>query len=60
MRQAVGGQDPAAGSGTATSTLVLRHTDKPLVEIADSVGYQSGAAFTKAFKRSSGAAPGAA
>lgn len=38
---------------------LLRHTDKPLVEVAGSVGYESEAAFNKAFKRSSGAAPGA-
>lgn len=38
---------------------LLRHTDKPLVDIAGSVGYESEAAFNKAFKRSTGAAPGA-
>jgi len=38
---------------------MLRHTDKPLVEVAGSVGYESEAAFNKAFKRSTGAAPGA-
>ena len=38
---------------------LLRHTDKPLVEVAGSVGYESEAAFNKAFKRCTGAAPGA-
>lgn len=38
---------------------LLRHTDTPLVEVAGSVGYESEAAFNKAFKRSTGAAPGA-
>ncbi|WP_348071698.1 AraC family transcriptional regulator [Polaromonas sp.] len=38
---------------------MLRHTSKPLVEVACSVGYESEAAFNKAFKRSTGAAPGA-
>ena len=38
---------------------LLRHTEKPLVEVAGSVGYESEAAFSKAFKRSTGAAPGA-
>lgn len=38
---------------------LLRHTDKPMVEVASSVGYQSEAAFNKAFKRSMGTAPGA-
>lgn len=38
---------------------LLRHTDKPLAEVANSVGYESEAAFNKAFKRSTGAAPGA-
>jgi len=38
---------------------LLRHTDTPLVEVAGRVGYESEAAFNKAFKRSTGAAPGA-
>ncbi|MFZ6759503.1 AraC family transcriptional regulator [Undibacterium sp. Ji50W] len=38
---------------------LLRHTDKPMIDIADSVGYESEAAFNKAFKRLTGAAPGA-
>lgn len=38
---------------------LLRHTDKPLVEIAESVGYESEAAFNKAFRRTTGTAPGA-
>lgn len=38
---------------------LLRSTDKTLAEIASSVGYESEAAFNKAFKRSVGAAPGA-
>ena len=38
---------------------LLRHTDTPLVAVAGSVGYESEAAFNKAFKRSTGAAPGA-
>ena len=38
---------------------LLRHTVKPLVEVASSVGYESEAAFNKAFKRATGAAPGA-
>ncbi|MDQ2779440.1 MAG: AraC family transcriptional regulator [Pseudomonadota bacterium] len=37
---------------------LLRHTNTPLVEIAGSVGYESEAAFNKAFKRTIGAAPG--
>jgi transcriptional regulator GlxA family with amidase domain len=38
---------------------LLRNTDKTLTEIASSVGYESEAAFNKAFKRSIGTAPGA-
>jgi len=38
---------------------LLRHTDRPLVDVAGSVGYESEAAFNKAFKRTTGAAPGA-
>jgi AraC-like DNA-binding protein len=38
---------------------LLRHTDTPLIEVAGSVGYESEASFNKAFKRSTGAAPGA-
>ncbi|MGL4285759.1 MAG: AraC family transcriptional regulator [Phreatobacter sp.] len=38
---------------------LLRHSDKPLVEVACSVGYDSEAAFNKAFKRITGVAPGA-
>ena len=38
---------------------LLRHTATPLVEVAGRVGYESEAAFNKAFKRSTGAAPGA-
>jgi len=37
----------------------LRHSEKPLVEVACSIGYESEAAFNKAFKRSSGVAPDA-
>jgi AraC-like DNA-binding protein len=37
---------------------LLRHSDKPLFEIADLVGYRSEAAFSKAFKRETGLAPG--
>jgi len=37
----------------------LRASDKALVEIASSVGYESEAAFNKAFKRTTGSAPGA-
>ncbi|HEY9066602.1 MAG TPA: AraC family transcriptional regulator [Burkholderiaceae bacterium] len=36
----------------------LRGSDRPLVEIASSVGYESEAAFNKAFKRTTGSAPG--
>jgi AraC-like DNA-binding protein len=38
---------------------LLRQTDKPLIEVAGSVGYESEASFNKAFKRATGAAPGA-
>lgn len=38
---------------------LLRSTDRPLVDVAASVGYESEAAFNKAFKRTMGAAPGA-
>ena len=38
---------------------LLRNSDKALVEIASSVGYESEAAFNKAFKRTTGSAPGA-
>jgi len=38
---------------------LLRNSDKALVEIAGSVGYDSEAAFNKAFKRTTGSAPGA-
>lgn len=37
----------------------LRHTTRPMAEIAGSVGYESEAAFNKAFKRAAGVAPGA-
>jgi len=38
---------------------LLRRTDKAMVEVAGSVGYESEAAFNKAFKRVAGVAPGA-
>ena len=38
---------------------LLRSSDKALVEIATSVGYDSEASFNKAFKRTTGSAPGA-
>jgi AraC-like DNA-binding protein len=38
---------------------LLRHTDQPLAEVSGSVGYESEAAFNKAFERSTGMAPGA-
>ena len=38
---------------------LLRHTDKPLADVGGSVGYESEAAFNKAFKRCMGTAPGA-
>lgn len=38
---------------------LLRHTDRALASIAASVGYESEAAFNKAFKRVTGSAPGA-
>ena len=38
---------------------LLRRTDKPMIEVAGSVGYESEAAFNKAFKRVAGVAPGA-
>jgi len=38
---------------------LLRHGERALVEIAGSVGYESEAAFNKAFKRTTGSAPGA-
>ena len=37
----------------------MSDTDRPLVDVAGSVGYESEAAFNKAFKRTTGAAPGA-
>jgi len=37
----------------------LRSGEQPLVQIAGSVGYDSEAAFNKAFKRTTGSAPGA-
>ena len=37
---------------------LLRSTSKPLREIAESVGYESEAAFSRAFKRQMGHAPG--
>jgi AraC-like DNA-binding protein len=37
---------------------LLQHRDKKLLEIARSVGYESDAAFSKAFKRVLGATPG--
>lgn len=40
------------------ATELLRVGDKKLVEIANSVGYDSDAAFSKAFKRTVGASPG--
>jgi AraC-like DNA-binding protein len=38
----------------------LKEDDAPLVELAERLGYQSEAAFSRAFKRSIGVAPGAA
>jgi AraC-like DNA-binding protein len=38
---------------------LLRSTDTPLAEVAGRVGYESEAAFNKAFKRMTGTAPGA-
>ena len=38
---------------------MLRQTDKAMVDVAGAVGYESEAAFNKAFKRVTGAAPGA-
>ncbi len=38
---------------------LLQHTDDPLATIADQVGYQSEAAFSRAFKRCYGQSPGA-
>jgi AraC-like DNA-binding protein len=35
----------------------LRNTDRPLVAIAEDVGYESEAAFNRAFKREFGAPP---
>jgi AraC-like DNA-binding protein len=37
----------------------LRHTSASLTEIAEQVGYESGAAFSRAFKKAFGDAPGA-
>jgi AraC-like DNA-binding protein len=37
----------------------LRNSDKPLARIAAQVGYESEAAFNRAFKRSSGVTPAA-
>jgi len=37
---------------------LLRERDRKLVEIAHSVGYESDAAFSKAFKRFVGQTPG--
>ena len=37
---------------------LLEQRDKKLVDIARSVGYESDAAFSKAFKRIVGASPG--
>ncbi len=37
---------------------LLRDTTMPLVELAEEVGYQSEAAFSRAFKRATGTAPG--
>jgi AraC-like DNA-binding protein len=38
---------------------MLRSGDKSLAEIAGYVGYEANAAFSKAFKRWTGSAPGA-
>lgn len=38
---------------------LLEQRDKKLIEIARSVGYETDAAFSKAFKRVVGASPGA-
>ncbi|WP_341679190.1 AraC family transcriptional regulator [Niveibacterium sp. SC-1] len=43
-----------------TATRLLRETDDPLARIAMQVGYESEAAFSRAFKREFGHAPGAA
>jgi AraC-like DNA-binding protein len=37
----------------------LRHEDATLTELAERAGYESEAAFSKAFKRRHGIAPGA-
>jgi AraC-like DNA-binding protein len=37
---------------------LLQQRDKKLIDVARSVGYESGAAFSKAFKRVVGANPG--
>ena len=37
---------------------LLEQRDKKLIDVAGSVGYESGAAFSKAFKRVVGANPG--
>jgi AraC-like DNA-binding protein len=40
------------------ATELLRAGNKKLIEIANSVGYDSDAAFSKAFKRLLGSSPG--
>lgn len=40
------------------AAMLLREGDKPLVDIAHSIGYDAGGAFHKAFKRIMGATPG--
>lgn len=37
---------------------MLRQSDRPLVEIAALIGYESDAAFNKAFKQITGVTPG--
>jgi AraC-like DNA-binding protein len=39
------------------ATILLKKGDRKLVEVAKSVGYDSDAAFSKAFKRMFGVAP---
>ena len=40
------------------ATQKLRHTNAPLAQIAETVGYESEAAFSRAFKKATGSAPG--
>jgi AraC-like DNA-binding protein len=41
-----------------TARARLRDTDQPLIELAESLGYQSEAAFGRTFKRVVGVSPG--